>query len=332
MLRCAQPVWLALAIGVVLVSGQPSSAQPGIDAGAANNPTGAPVAAPPLGATPDQCTKIVAIIRDAYKQAFAVLTPDQQAQLITLIAKATGDRRTQIAHVQDALKVLDLPKDQQAKINAIKDNRKAKAQAIKADAKLTNADKRTQMQTLVKDTLQQYMQALTEEQRQELWKIIQRQNRQPNLTEHLTTLAKLLNMTDDQQAKVKGILNVLKTKTDAITADATLAGPDRMKKLSATQQEAMQHFHDLLTPQLIQQVQALYGGMGAFNDYVLKQLDVTADQQAKIKAIREKAFVDIRLALNDDQQKVYDQLDAQQKTMLQLQFDMQAVAEDDDEE
>ena len=63
---------------------------------------------------------------------------------------------------------LNLTDDQQAQINKIREDAKAKTEAVKTDSSLSDADKRAKIRTIHRDSMKQMRAVLTPEQRQQL--------------------------------------------------------------------------------------------------------------------------------------------------------------------
>lgn len=71
-------------------------------------------------------------------------------------------------HGQKMLEDLNLTQDQQAQINKIRGDAKAKADAVNADSSLSSADKQAKIRTIHRDSMKQIRSVLTPEQRQQL--------------------------------------------------------------------------------------------------------------------------------------------------------------------
>jgi len=79
-------------------------------------------------------------------------------------APAPGERM----HGQKMLEGLNLTQDQQAQIDKIRGDAKAKADAVNADSSLSGADKQAKMRAIHRDSMKQIRAVLTPEQRQQL--------------------------------------------------------------------------------------------------------------------------------------------------------------------
>ena len=71
----------------------------------------------------------------------------------------------------------------------------------------------------------------------------------PSAQAHLDHLAKMLNLTDDQKAKVKPILEDVGTQAQSIRQDTSLSPPDRMAKMRDLHEKAMTQVRGILTPE-----------------------------------------------------------------------------------
>lgn len=80
-------------------------------------------------------------------------------------APAPGERMSGHGKMLESLNLTD---DQQAQINKIREDAKAKAQAVKTDSSLSDADKRAKIRTIHRDSMKQMRAVLTPEQRQQL--------------------------------------------------------------------------------------------------------------------------------------------------------------------
>jgi|SRR5690242_16383982 len=71
-------------------------------------------------------------------------------------------------HGQKMLEGLNLTEDQQAQIDKIRSDAKAKADAVNADSSLSGADKQAKIRAIHRDSMKQIRAVLTPEQRQQL--------------------------------------------------------------------------------------------------------------------------------------------------------------------
>lgn len=90
-----------------------------------------------MNLTPDQQTKAQQIFQQAREQVLQVLTPEQRDALKSAHGSPSA-----------AFQSLNLSDDQKARIKAIHDDARAKAQAIKDNSSLSDADKRAQLRDL----------------------------------------------------------------------------------------------------------------------------------------------------------------------------------------
>jgi Spy/CpxP family protein refolding chaperone len=109
-------------------------------------------------------------------------------------------------------------------------------------------------------------------------------------------MAKELNLTADQQAKVKQIMEANHAKMQAIRDDQSLTQEQRQEKMSALHESMKKDMAAVLTPDQQQKMANMHergkmgGPMMAGNPQrVAKELNLTADQQTKMKSIMESA-------------------------------------------
>lgn len=73
-------------------------------------------------------------------------------------------------------------------------------------------------------------------------------------------LAKQLNLSADQTAKLEPIFATREQKISALNADTTLAPKDRHKQMHAIQQDTQQQLSTVLTPEQLDQMKSLRKG------------------------------------------------------------------------
>jgi Spy/CpxP family protein refolding chaperone len=110
-------------------------------------------------------------------------------------------------------------------------------------------------------------------------------------------MAKELNLTADQQAKIKQIMEANHTKMQAIRNDQSLTQEQRQQQMRALHESMKTQMDAVLTPdqqQKMAQMHEKHGGMGGPGmmggnpgERMAKELNLTADQQTKMKAIME---------------------------------------------
>ncbi|AEU36481.1 hypothetical protein [Granulicella mallensis] len=82
----------------------------------------------------------------------------------------------------------------------------------------------------------------------------------PNPQHETKRLAKQLNLTADQQAKVEPILADRDQKLTALHADTTLAPQDMHQQMKAIHEAAEQQLATVLTPDQLQQLKSMHHG------------------------------------------------------------------------
>ena len=71
----------------------------------------------------------------------------------------------------------------------------------------------------------------------------------PSPQQHLDHLAQVLNLTDDQKAKIKPILEDTHTQSDSIRKDSLLSQQERFTKLRELHEKSMAQVRGFLTPE-----------------------------------------------------------------------------------
>ena len=185
--------------------------------------------------------------------AFAILLFTAAVQAQTDTAN-TQPQWHQNANRGEHMKALNLTADQQAKMKTLHEDFKQKADAIKAQ-KLTDAERKTQMQALREQQRTQMESILTPEQKAQ-WEKMR--------TEHImqkgdgtsaqnghgrggAELQKELNLTTDQQAKVTEIRKDFRSKAEALRNDKTLTEEQKHEKFRALMQEQQAQLKTVLT-------------------------------------------------------------------------------------
>jgi Spy/CpxP family protein refolding chaperone len=110
-------------------------------------------------------------------------------------------------------------------------------------------------------------------------------------------MAKELNLTADQQAKVKQIMEANHTKMQAIRNDQSLTQDQRQEQMRTLHESMKKDMAAVLTPDQQQKMATMHerggkmgGPMMAGNPQrVAKELNLTADQQTKMKSIMQSA-------------------------------------------
>lgn len=165
-----------------------------------------------LNLSEEQQAQAKAIFEKAREEAVAV-APE--------LAKVMGEIKDRMTK---RLEGLDLTDEQQAKIAAIRETTKTKSQAIMQDDAIAAVDKRTKLQELHRNSMQQTMAVLTDEQRASLKDM--RGNKGQRLERP--------QMTEEQRSKLQEIREKARTDFEAIL---TPEQKQKAEELRATGQE-----------------------------------------------------------------------------------------------
>ncbi|MGZ4820430.1 MAG: Spy/CpxP family protein refolding chaperone [Terriglobales bacterium] len=87
----------------------------------------------------------------------------------------------------------------------------------------------------------------------------------PSPQAHLDHLSSMLNLTDDQKAKIKPILESTDSQAQAIRQDTSLSPQDRRTKMRDLHEKTMAQVKDILTPEQqskLEQMKKEHEGMG----------------------------------------------------------------------
>jgi Spy/CpxP family protein refolding chaperone len=158
---------------------------------------------------------------------------------------------------------LNLTADQQSKLKAMRDDFKKQADAIKAQ-NLSEDEQRTKMQALHQQQRQQIDAILTTDQKQQLEKLRSERREQMNNQRNSDStgkgnrqswnnhkggqnIQKELNLTSDQQAKVKAIRTDFKSKAEAIRNDQSLTKDQKHAKFQELMQQQRDQMKTVLT-------------------------------------------------------------------------------------
>ncbi len=176
-------------------------------------------------------------IRQATRQQMlALLTPDQQQRLKDIQAR------------RHPFQALNLTPDQQAKLKPIFQQQRQQVQAIRRDQNLTPREKQSKIRALRQDTQAQVNALLTPDQQQRLAGIQAR--RHP---------LQALNLTPDQQAKLKPLFQQQRQQVQAVRRDPDLTPRQKRAKVREIRQNAQAEVRSLLTPEQQQRLQQLRG-------------------------------------------------------------------------
>lgn len=216
--------------------------------------------------------------------AFAILLVTAAVQAQTDTTKG-AHREHRDMQQRNPYEQLNLSADQQAKLKSMRDYFKKQADALK-EQKLTDEERRTGMQTLREQQRTQMEAILTPEQKAQMDKM--RENRKDGMRNGnrakgdssmrnggtgfnghngngAAALQKELNLTTEQQAKMKEIRTGFKTKADNVRNDAALTKEQKqaaMRELMTAQQEQIK---TVLTKEQQEKLQALRKNRAAQN-------------------------------------------------------------------
>lgn len=273
--------------------------------------------------TDEQRGKIAAIVKDAGQQIFAVLTPEQQQQLKTLAGEAIDAIK---ARFTGALAGLQLTAEQRAKIDAIQRDAAAKAAKVRADAALTPADRQQQLRAILQEARRLIGTVLTREQRQQFAAVL----RDGGKADPEADRYRELDLTPEQAAKLKAVLDAARQQLQAIRDNAGLTAVEKRRQAAEVTRNIGVQVGQFLTPEQQQKLHAQIavrrGGWARFGADVLKQLNLTPEQQEKVQTIKAKAAAEIRALLDPRQQKAFDRFDAGRQDQFLQQFDAPAPA------
>lgn len=115
------------------------------------------------------------------------------------------------------------------------------------------------------------------------------------------------NLTDEQKAKIKSIIDSAKQKAQSVKVDKTLSDEDKKAKIRAIHEDAKNQLRGLLTPEQQKKLSALKQKFGAKrhptvwarNRWHPGFHELTDDQRARVKSILEGARKDIEKVKNN---------------------------------
>lgn len=124
-----------------------------------------------------------------------------------------------------------------------------------------------------------------------------------------------LNLTDKQKEQIKEIMTTAKADAEKATT------PEAKRDIFKAAREKINK--DVLTPEQAAKVKAMHGRHGMRGEGPFAKLNLTDDQKAKIKAIREDAQAKIKPIREDEHAKVLNVLTPEQRKQLE---DMKSAA------
>ena len=174
---------------------------------------------------------------------------------------------------------------------------------------LTDAQK-TQLRAIRAQAVKDVRAVLTPAQQQQL-----KQDMGQTREKRVERMAQVLNLTPDQQTRVKAIRADAQAKVDAVKQNAALSDTEKFTQLQAIRKDTRAQIMQVLTPAQQQQLQqrapgARRGQIRGFVRQEINSLKVTPEQQSKIKAIFQQARADARQVLTPEQQQQIDKFRA----------------------
>jgi Spy/CpxP family protein refolding chaperone len=145
--------------------------------------------------------------------------------------------------MQEGAKELNLTEDQKAKLKELYTPQREKLREIWKDESLTREQKLEKFKALRAGNEPKLKDILTPEQL-EKW-----QQRQTQARERMESAKKDWNITDDQKAKLKAILQPQAEKFRALREDASLTPQERMERFKAMREELAPQIKEVLTPE-----------------------------------------------------------------------------------
>ena len=243
-----------------------------------------------LNLTDDQLSKINTIITAQNTDIANALTTEQQATLKDQLATSQLD----VMHRIGAIKLTD---DQQTKVKAIND---AMTQEI-TDMRQNGGGGRGMGQANVQDKYaKQILALLTPEQTTALSSDFAKAYGK------MQTSPMIFGQDQDLRTKIQGIHEDANKQAVAIRDDATLNDDQKLTNINALSDSTMKSISDLLTPDQQTQFKGMLANQNnvqMINVRSLMALNLTDDEQTKIRAIATKAQTDILAVLTPDQQQ-----------------------------
>jgi Spy/CpxP family protein refolding chaperone len=148
---------------------------------------------------------------------------------------------------------LNLTDQQKTQIQGFTQAGRQQALSIKQDTTLTPEQKRDKLRELRASTHQQVLGVLTPEQQQQMKQL---RSQHAGMGRGMGPMA-MLNLTEDQRAKIQPILESSRQQAQAVRNDATLTPEQKHAKMREIHQGAMTQMNSLLTPEQQQQWQQM---------------------------------------------------------------------------
>ena len=189
---------------------------------------------------------------------------------------STEKNKTHKEHRKGGFDGLNLSADQQAKMKALKEDFKKQSSELKANKQLSEADQKARRQELHKQHRAQVEAILTPAQKEQLakkkaaWKTAGKEGKKggkrggDKLTRgrkggdaRSAVLKKELNLTADQQVKVKQIRTDFKGKAQALRNDKALTKNQKRSQMKDLSKQQREQLKSVLTREQVEKTQAL---------------------------------------------------------------------------
>jgi Spy/CpxP family protein refolding chaperone len=160
-------------------------------------------------------------------------------------------------HLDMLSQKLNLTDQQKSQLQSLFQNQRSQIDAIRQDSSLTPEQKRERIHQLHQSSHTQFLAALTPEQKQQL-----EQMRAQRGERGLEMLSQRLNLTPDQQSKLKPILEAQHKQMEALRDDNSLTPEQRMARAREIHQSSKSQLSSILTPEQLQRLQQMHDRRG----------------------------------------------------------------------
>ncbi|MCS7337494.1 MAG: Spy/CpxP family protein refolding chaperone [Verrucomicrobiae bacterium] len=165
-----------------------------------------------------------------------------------------GPRASIDQRVQRLTQMLNLTPEQQAKLRAILEEEQKKLQELRTNTAIAPAEQAIKIREIRDGTNEKIREMLTPEQRERFESMPRlglgqgpRPELQFGIDQRVRRMSETLNLTPDQQAKVRTILEEERNKMRELRADATLTPEQRRTKMRELAQESNNKIRQILT-------------------------------------------------------------------------------------
>jgi len=185
---------------------------------------------------------------------------------------AAGKQMGVDTHLAKMAECLGLSEDQKAKIKPILEENFKEKQALRADKNLTRDQRRAKMQELRVQLHEKVKPLLTPEQNSKvasMWKATGKHCKgkkghhgkdfRMTPTKHLERMTACMGLSENQQTKIKPILDENYQKKQAVHADKNLTRDQRRAKMEELRVQLHEQVKPLLTPEQLKQFDAQKG-------------------------------------------------------------------------